>query len=1045
MSVPNVSTADVLFKRSDPAGESGGRRALPPSAIPSRDDWRVRLLERSSTLRERLGDDFEPIPGTEPDLQGVAQRLTRWRMLAAKGSEAQFARLLSARGLDPAVLEQRLRAVRWSARKPLPQWLATLEHVVEESQRPEALATTSAQDSPWAAFMLPFIAAFRTGLKRTCAHEGIAPIDAVRVAGERALARGLGRLFAAPLAAAYADFRARTDDNATVDDAVRDEFVQQLRAPTRLREFLVEYSVAARGAARLIEQSQHNLAEMLLRLEHDRGAIVQEFSPLGDPGDVVALDCSLSDPHRGGRAVMRLTLASGLRLIYKPRPVSLDLAYGALLNWLQARGLTHSLRTPKYLAREDHAWVEHIDHVACATRAELECFCRNAGVLLALAYLLDATDLHDGNLIAAGVSPVIIDLETLLQPRLCEPRTAHPQDALREVVRRIDHSVLRSGLLPSLKAGSDGSPADVGCLGSLFESRSAHWYARDAESSPLMPGTAQATDAVVLAGEIGRGFADTYRLLISQRAALADPCGPLQAFAHQRLRFVFRDTNLYLRLLEPSLAAAVLREGVDRSIELEALYRTVLIRDTTAALTAAVDAEVAALEALDIPLVGADADDDALVTQSGERIAGFFQQPSFKALHDRLDALSEKDLAAQLGLVALAFQTRAAAAEPSTAWVHLAAAERAPGLDPARATFDPERVAAQLLAELCAQRVIGEDGSTSWLAPVPVANGGHWSIGPLPLDLRSGNLGVALFAAASARQPGNEEGAAGLARSATMLVLRRLQLQPGTTSSYFARHGDDLYALARIAELLDDTALRAQTQTLVDAPTWLAEVAQAVSGRARDRCELTVGLLALGRNGDALQLASALHTQWQQASAAAQRALLRTAPRLPVCFARVGHEAGDDRLRRASLDALSMLGEAAHHDPVSLSALPAALLGCIGAIAADELREPLVRALAGFDAARPPLLDGIDAGVCGQIELLLSAGLALGDRQFGERARCLAADMVARATTRGGFNLVHGLPPGILLPGFDCGVAGIGYTLLRLQHGAALPGVLLRE
>lgn len=1031
MSVPNLSAAEVLFDRAGPAGESGGSESLPRPAIPRGEDWRIRLLERSSTLRERLGDDFEPIRGAAPDFHVVARRLARWRTLAAKGSEAGFATLLGVRGLDPVMLEQRLQPLRWRARKPLPDWLATLERVVEEAQRVEAAPVASDPDSPWKAFMLPFVSVFRAGLARNCDRQGSALSDAARSSGERALTRGLGMLFAAPLAAAWADFKAQTGGERLADEALRVQFLRRLRLPARLREFLVEYSVAARGAARLIAQSQHNLVEMLERLQHDRAEIGRTFSPQVDPGEVVGLDCGLSDPHRGGRSVMRLSLASGLRLIYKPRPVSLDLAYGALLTWLRAHGLAHSLRTPTYLARPEHAWVEHIDPVACTSQVELECFCRNAGVLLALAYLLDATDLHDGNLIAAGISPLIIDLETLLQPRLREPHAAQPQDALREVARLIDHSVMRSGLLPFLRAGSDGSLADVGCLGSLFDCQAAHWYSPAAEASPLAPG-AKAVDAIALAAAVERGFTDTYRFLIAQRVVLAGPGGPLQAFARQPLRFVFRDTNLYIKLLAPSLGAAALREGVDRSIELEALYRALLSRDATSALSAAIDVEVEALEALDIPLLGADADDDALVTQSGARVAGLFQRPGFEALHHRLALLDEQDLGFQRKLISLAFQARAA----GNGTDHGSASQAPAG--------DLAQIAGRLLEDLDDSRITGEDGSVSWLAPVPVANDGHWSIGPLPLDLPSGNLGVALFAAASARLCGGERGFR-LARSATALVLRRLQLVPGTAATHFARHGDSLYALARIADLLDDDTLRAQAQALAGAQSGPAAATQAVAGRERDTCERVFGLLALGRVDAALQLATALLTQWQRTSTIERRGLLCKVPRLPQCFARVGHLTGDEGLCGAADDVLHLLGEAAECDSASLAMLPAALVGCIGAIAADQLREPVVRALAAFDAAPLPLLDSGEAGVCGQIELLLSAGLALDEPVLGERARSLAARMTARAAARGGFTLVPGMPPGTLLPGFERGIAGIGYTLLRLQPDAALPSVLLRE
>jgi lantibiotic modifying enzyme len=56
--------------------------------------------------------------------------------------------------------------------------------------------------------------------------------------------------------------------------------------------------------------------------------------------------------------------------------------------------------------------------------------------------------------------------------------------------------------------------------------------------------------------------------------------GPLTALAHQRVRCVFRPTQVYASVLQKSLQPQYLRDGADRSIELEVLSRALLWTDS---------------------------------------------------------------------------------------------------------------------------------------------------------------------------------------------------------------------------------------------------------------------------------------------------------------------------------------------------------------------------------------------------------------------------------------------------------------------------------
>ena len=118
--------------------------------------------------------------------------------------------------------------------------------------------------------------------------------------------------------------------------------------------------------------------------------------------------------------------------------MGLDAAFCDLIGWWNGRRLQPALRAARLVIRDGYGWSEHLAAEPCRSDQEAVQYFRRAGALIALAWLLDATDLHCGNVIAHGPWPVLIDLETALHPRL-------PGES---------RNVLDTGLVPSWIAAS---------------------------------------------------------------------------------------------------------------------------------------------------------------------------------------------------------------------------------------------------------------------------------------------------------------------------------------------------------------------------------------------------------------------------------------------------------------------------------------------------------------------------------------------------------------------------------------------------------------
>jgi type 2 lantibiotic biosynthesis protein LanM len=242
-------------------------------------------------------------------------------------------------------------------------------------------------------------------------------------------------------------------------------FLQQLSQREIVLSLLQEYPVLARQLVITINQWVTFGVEFLQHLYTDWEAICNTFSPDSDPGLLQKVDCGFGDTHRGGRSVLIAEFCSGLRVVYKPRSLDIDVHFQELLTWLNQRGNHPPFRTLKILNRVTYGWVEFVAASDCAEPDAIQRFYKRQGAYLALLYALEATDFHLENLIAAGEYPVLVDLESLFHLRT-EGMNITRSDL--PTINQITYSVLRVGLLPQrLWANAESEGIDMSGLGSV--------------------------------------------------------------------------------------------------------------------------------------------------------------------------------------------------------------------------------------------------------------------------------------------------------------------------------------------------------------------------------------------------------------------------------------------------------------------------------------------------------------------------------------------------------------------------------------------------
>lgn len=777
-----------------------GRTGTPPTFAVTDDvddAFPEGVLDRIAAAARTLEENFRPaapIPGVPPP-DGLPAAWQPWGETVAPGFPEAFALRLAWDGFTPA----RWRDATEDEAAPRPAWTEWLRAAGRAAREPlagpggtrlpssgEELFPADDPDlPPFVELWLPFLEVGREAVSRR-----LPPGVRTRISGaawreaERDFLAQLGALADRCAYAAFDRFRAGSEPADEGENrpprVTYERFVHRLLADG-LVGFFQEVPVLARQVCRFTEDWVENLVEMLRRLAEDAEALAEQFSAGEALGPVVALRPGLSDRHHGGRQAAALTFAGGLRLLYKPKDLRQDAALAGWTAWFSTHGVGEENVPPvaRVLARGgDYGWMEFIAGDALETPAEAARYHRRAGALLAFVHALGGNDCVMDNVIATRAGPVLIDVETLFQPRAATASGAGG-GALRGARQLVGDSVLRTGLLPTWQRTPDGTLYDVSGLagegGQDTGYRRLAWRGlntdamrpeREVIRRPPQANLPRDVDGGLIPvrehlDALEEGFRRAVDAMIAHRAALLGPDGLLRRlFAGCRTRFLLRPTYVYSVLLQSWSPPSRWRSGPERGMGFECLVRPFVQRASPGPpppLWPLLRREREALERHDIPHFPIAADSaDLVLTGSGRgkqaegpvRVPGVFAESGLDAAAGRLRGLSSETLEAQVGFL------RAAFLRPREGTGMVGAAAPVPE---SRAELDATvpldaaallALAGRLADEVAATAVPSGEEAVVWLSPNGLRlddealRGGN-------LYLYDGNCGVALFLAAA--------------------------------------------------------------------------------------------------------------------------------------------------------------------------------------------------------------------------------------------------------------------------------------------------------
>ncbi len=799
------------------------------------------------------------------------------------------------------------------------------------------------------------------------------------------------------------------------------------------------------------------------------------------------------DSHRGGRTVALLELQDRT-VVYKPRSLAVDGTLATFLATLfDQTPATDRIRVPAVVNCGTYGWSEFIAHRYCESLAELQMYYTRIGHWLALARLFGTTDLHAENLIACGSTPVVIDCETVFTPlRIAKPRGAG--DALDQAATMLLGTVLSSGLLPSRGQALGWRGVDISAGGAIpgqQPSLRAHQIvdagtdqARVALGDLPEPAArnlpSPEPDLARYWPEVVTGFDELAGRLVSLDKA-GWLTGAFDAFADVDIRAVLRSTEAYAelgRMLWHPVSLHDQSAAVERATALLSKHGTV--NPAAPNDPAVIAAEVADLLEGDIPFFRTIPS------------AGWLRGPRETAWGEPHDVLAET--LARWRTADLAVERRLVQASVICAYLN-------DGYEPDGAPMpvaDPiadklesrcQRLAADLLEQVVATAMHGEDGTVTWIAPVMNLTG--WSVQPLGPDGYSGAPGVALLLAGYLA-----EVAAGRALPVTgsreLLAASMASMRAADDFRFASRSGDypsrpeppGLYiglgsqiwcwsTLGELGALDQDEALHRSGRVAELLPQSLAETRE--TDLLKGRAGATVALLRLfDRTTDAsyLELASAAGEKLLELGLAEDGRIRWGSPLWPAglgsvahgatgigwALARLGQATGRDDFAAAADGAFAF--EESLWDPIERGWRDARAAGgiatawChgatgIGLVSADLIRRGVTGATDHASVVRRAADScwrqgmGTNHTVChgdlGAWELL-AAAFGLGLAPTGLDRAAVDAYVVASIEQNGP---TSGLARAAFIPALLPGLGGVAYQLLRMNPRCRLPSILI--
>lgn len=443
---------------------------------------------------------------------------------------------------------------------------------------------------------------------------------------------------------------------------------------------------------------------------------------------------NLSDPHRNGKTVAKIDLDNGHSIIYKPHNLKKEMLMNEIYQVFMENS-SFQFEILEVIDRETYGWEKYIEAKECNTEDGVKRYFERMGYLLFICYLFGATDIHCENIIASGQFPVLIDLETI--PGIILKEILHTVEEY--VGKKINNSVIRTGILPTAVWGKNGEGVIVSALGISTNMKSPFNlpYIKDAFSSdvhieyapkdisvkdslPIFQGNI--VGAASYCDQICNGFEEAYYLFIKLQTKMETI---IKNVLKQKGRLIFRHTQQYSMYLNISFYPQFLTSWKERYQFFDTLKEHKQYVELH-------QYEKKALQEMNFPIFEVDVKNGCIY--DGELKEYSLQNFDIDKDYYKVNHLCKSDLAYQKKCIKLSLDMLTERILPE-----LSNVKEYEGI-----TCE-EKIVTNIADYICESAVIFE-GDISW-DNLTFYDNSTWKLVPIGLDLYDGIGGIAIFLA----------------------------------------------------------------------------------------------------------------------------------------------------------------------------------------------------------------------------------------------------------------------------------------------------------
>lgn len=518
-----------------------------------------------------------------------------------------------------------------------------------------------------------------------------------------------------------------------------------LTSPLYLEQLFDEYPVLLRMLCQRTIDWINSVTLFNTRLKKDQNIYSNDYDQIQE------INIGLGDPHNNGNFNASVTFKDGNKIMYKPRSHSIDEKYQNLIEWINASCPSLSLRTQKIMNMKSYGWSEYIEYLSCSDSEDVNNYYYNLGGVLCLLYSLGAVDFHSENIIAHGIYPMLVDLETLMHNKnlpVEENKTAHSK-----AMYFISRSVQSTGLLPfDIYFGNDKQEV-MDLSGMRGENSNAKVNVRVLKN-PLRDDTLVKKELMDLPKDnnapnlnefettqldyldtILQGFNKTYKTIQQNKNSFINL---LNEFKHVETRSILKPTTYYASALHKSFHPDFLRDSVDR----ELLLTRLISSNATNLNKEVITSEIKQLINTDIPYFFSVPALKDLKSSQGLYIKNYYNESAYERAIKTLNLFSDEDLKQQNNIIRMSLLAS-----------HNAEHHKEERLiseinidNIYRKTPNPLALAKKAGEHLYDKRIKGDENDVTWISTlIQGTNQVSWSVSPVNLDFYNGLSGIGIF------------------------------------------------------------------------------------------------------------------------------------------------------------------------------------------------------------------------------------------------------------------------------------------------------------